>query len=138
VQLTISTVDYAPEELHEQTPLVVDLLRELPGDDRPDYWLGAARTPIRWIHESLERQITHLVLAARWEGTRIEPGANDLPVGIAFVTDQSLLDDQRLDFSKCAYVAIGLSTETGGGHSVGRPRALLAGTIGRFFGTGNQ
>jgi len=46
MELTITGVDYAPEELDEQTPLVVKLLREMPGDDRPDYWLGELKTPI--------------------------------------------------------------------------------------------
>lgn len=112
--LTITDVDHAPEELHDQMPLVVELLRELPGDDRPDYWLGRLRTPIRWLHEGRERRITHLVLAARWEGTRIEPGVESLPVGIAYVVDESLVDDSRLDFAKCVYVAIGTSHDTGG------------------------
>ena len=84
MQLTISDVDYAPEDLSGQAPFVVDLIREMPGDDRPDYWLGALRTPIKWLHENHERRITHLILAARWEGTRIEPGVNSLPVGIAY------------------------------------------------------
>lgn len=136
MELTISEVDYAPGDLYEQTPLVVDLLRELPGDDRPDYWLGELRTPVRWLQENHERQITHVVLAARWEGTRIEPGVENLPVGIAFVTDASLLDDARLDFSKCSYVAIGISHDTGSGKPAEAPDGILAGSIGRLFGKG--
>lgn len=138
MELTIADVDHAPEDLQEQTPLVVELLRELPGDDRPDYWLGRLHTPIRWLHDNQERRITHLVLAARWEGTRIEPGVESLPVGIAYVTDESLLNDSQLDFSKCSYVAIGISHDTGAGKPVERARGILAGTIGRFFGRGNQ
>jgi hypothetical protein len=138
MELTISDVDYAPEDLPEQTPFVVDLVREMPGDDRPDYWLGTLRTPIRWLHKNHERHITHLILAARWEGTRIEPGVKSLPVGIAYVTDQSLLNDSRLEFSKCAYVAIGISHDTSGERPVERPGEILAGTIGRFIRTGNQ
>ena len=93
MELTITGVDFAPDDLYEQTPFVVDLLRELPGDDRPDYWLGELRTPIRWLQDDHEREITHLILAARWEGTRIEPGVKNLPVGIAYVTDQSVLNE---------------------------------------------
>lgn len=33
--------------------------------------------------------------------------------GSVYVTDQSVLNDARLDFGKCVYVAIGLATETG-------------------------
>lgn len=138
MELTITSVDYAPEELDKQTPLVVHLLREMPGDDRPDYWLGEVETPIKWIHDNFEIEITHLILAARWEGTRIEPNVKDLPVGIAFVTDQSLLNDEKLDFKKCSYVAIGISYETGGGKPVKKNENILSGTIGRFFGMGNK
>jgi hypothetical protein len=138
MELTIISVDYAPEELYEQTPIVVKLLKELPGDDRPDYWLGKVKTPLLWIHENQEKKITHLILAARWEGTRIEPNAKDLPVGIAYVTDQTLLDDKKLDFQKCSYVAIGLSHETSGGKNINKNEHILSGRIGRFFGMGNK
>ena len=40
MELLVEFVDYAPEELHEQVPLIIKLLREIPGDDRPDYWIG--------------------------------------------------------------------------------------------------
>jgi hypothetical protein len=138
MELTISSVDYAPEDLYEQTPFVVDMLRELPGKDRPDYWLAKARTPIRWLHQNHERSITHIIVTARWEGTRLTAGVQQIPVGIAYVTDESLLTDSRLDFSKCAYVAIGLAHDTSGGKPAEKPHQILGGTIGRFFGMGNQ
>jgi hypothetical protein len=118
MQLTITSVDYAPEELHEQVPLVVDLLRRIPGEDRPDYWIGAARTPIRWVVDSHSREVTHLVVAARWEGTAIGPGFRNLPIGVAYVTDPTLLEEDRLDFAKCRYVAIGIASESGGERQV--------------------
>jgi hypothetical protein len=136
MQLTISSVDYAPEALYEQTPIVVDLVRQIPGDDRPDYWLGEVQRPIRYIKDNHERSITHLILAARWAGTQISPGAEQLPVGIAFVTDSSLLEDTKLDFKKCDYVAIGISSETSGGKSMRPLTSTLAGRIGRAFGLG--
>jgi hypothetical protein len=138
MELTITDVDYAPEELYDQTPIIVWLLREIPGNDRPGYWLGELKTPIKWIDQNHEREITHLILAARWEGTRIEPYVKDLPVGIAYVIDMSLLDDKKLDFNKCVYVAIGFSHETGGGNPIKKNTKILSGTIGKFFGKGNQ
>lgn len=137
MQLTITTVDYAPEELYDQTPLVVQVLRELPGPDRPDYWLGELEKPLRWLDDNVERQITHLVLAARWEGTRIEPGAENLPVGIAYVTDDTLLDDSVVAFEKCTYIAIGISTETESGKPPRKLTETISGSIGKAFGTGN-
>ena len=138
MQLTITSVDYAPRDLHEQVPIVVDLIREIPGDDRPDYWLAALKTPIRWLVENHVREVTHLVIAARWEGTTIGAGAQSLPIGIAYVTDQSVLDDEHLDLAKCAYVAIGLSSESGDGVEPRPLRDILAGTIARAFGTGRR
>jgi hypothetical protein len=112
----IESVDYAPAELYEQCPITVELIREIPGPDRSDYWLGEVRTPIEWIKEN--REITHVILAARWEGTRIEAKATNLPVGIAYVTDETLLSDSKLTFDKCAYVAIGLSHVEGAVESI--------------------
>ena len=136
MQLTITSVDYAPAELDEQVPIVAELIRELPGDDRPDYWLARASAPIRWVSPERERSITHLVLAARWQGTCIEPRVEHLPVGIAYVTDDTLLQDVRLDFAKCHYIAIGIASETSGGRSTRPLTSTLAGNIARAFGTG--
>lgn len=136
MQLTIVSVDYAPEELDEQVPIVAGLIRELPGEDRPDYWLAVATRPIRWVSPEGERVISYLVLAARWLGTRIEPGVEHLPIGIAYVTDETLLHDQRLDLAKCHYTAIGIASDTSGGRPARPLTSTLAGNIARAFGTG--
>ncbi len=138
MQLTITTVDYAPEELYDQIPFKVEMLRELPGPDRPDYWLARLETPIRWLDNNIERRIRYLVLAARWQGTCIEPGVENLPVGIAYVTDDSLLDDEEVAFEKCRYVAIGISTETEGGRQPRKLTQVISGSIGKAFGTGKS
>ena len=138
MELHVTSVDYAPEELYDQVPLVFELLREIPGKDRPDYWIGKCKIPIRWIHENHEKQIHYVVVAARWEGTRIEPHAKKLPIGISYVLDETVLTDEALDFDKCVYVAIRLSHETTEGSPPKRFEGILAGRIGRFFGKGNQ
>jgi len=136
MQLTISSIDYAPDELSEQVPIVAKLFRELPGDDRPDYWLARSERAINWIKDNARHSITHLVLAARWQGTQIHPGVEQLLVGIAYVTDRSLLDDERLDFKKCAYVAIGIASDTSGGRAARPITSVLAGNIAQAFGVG--
>ena len=113
MQVTIKQVDYAPEELYGQLPIVVDRLRQMPGDDRSDYWLGELRVPLRWIFEGAERQVTHVVVGARWVGEVLQPGARDMPVSLAFVTDSSQLEDERLSTDKCRYVAIGVCNVKG-------------------------
>ena len=127
MRLTISDVDYAPADLGPQAPFAVDLIRELPGPDRPDYWLGKLTRPLRWNREGEGREVTHLVLAARWQGTRIGRD-RQLPVGIAYVTDPTLLPDARVDFGKCSYVAIGMAREDGSSR-----RILLAVILSLLF-----
>ena len=112
MRLTVSSVDEAPPELAERVPFAVDLLREIPGPDRTDYWLGALVRPLRRTRRSRDVEVTHLVLATRWTGTRIGPGVRRLPVAIAYVTDESLLEDGRLEFSKTEYVAVGIAEDT--------------------------
>jgi len=138
MELHVTSVDYAPEELYDQVPLVFDLIREIPGSDRPDYWIGKCKKPIRWIDDNFEKCIEHVIVAARWEGTRIEPDVQNLPIGISYVVDESILTDDTLNFDKCKYVAIGVSHETSGGPPPKELKGILAGTIGRFFGKGNQ
>jgi len=138
MELKVTDVDYAPDELYDQVPLKFQLLKEIPGSDRTDYWIAKCLTPIRWIDDNCAKEITHVVVAARWEGTRIEPNVKNLPIGISYVTDESVLTDEFLDFNKCRYVAIGISHETAGGPPPKKHKGILAGTIGKFFGKGNQ
>jgi hypothetical protein len=108
MRLVISDIDCAPEDLLTQAPIAVDLVREMPGADRPDYWLGRLAKPLHWKHDGREDEILYVVIVARWAGTRI--GRNwTLPVSIAYVTDSTLLEDASLDFGKCAHVAIGMA-----------------------------
>jgi hypothetical protein len=90
VQLTVTSVDYAPDELHEQVPFFVTLLRQIPGSDRPDYWLGSVTPPLRWMVDGVGREIMHLVVSARWVGGQFVTGARHLRLNIAYVIDASL------------------------------------------------
>ena len=111
MRLIVESVEFAPEELHDQVPFVVDLIRQLPGPDRPDYWLGSVVLPLEWWVDGQEHSVRHVVLAARHAGQRIEPGVRELAVNIAFVTDATLLEGARLELAKCRFVAIGVCRE---------------------------
>ena len=50
--------------------------------------------------------ISHLVVASRYSGTQIEPHVRRITLGVAYVTDESLLQDSVLSFAKIKYVAI--------------------------------
>jgi hypothetical protein len=138
MKLTVTSVDYAPGDLYDQTPFVVKLVRRMPGPDRPDYWLGELEHPLNWIDENIEREITYLIIASRWAGTQIEPHVRDLPIGLAYVTDVAQLNESSVDFGKCKYVAIGLATEIEGGNKPEPLTHTLFGNIARAFGMGDK
>jgi hypothetical protein len=139
MELTVTSVDYAPPELDEQVPFKVRLLRLIPGPDRPDYWLGEVVQKLRWIKDNRQIEISHVIVCARWQGTRIEPHVSDLPIGIAYLTDPTQLSDGTLHFEKCEYVAIGVAHETSGEKSPPSPiNEIQAGRIGRAFGRGTE
>jgi len=71
MRLVISYIDHAPDDLLAQAPIAVGLIMEMPGADRPDYWLGRLKKPFQWKHDGQEDEILHVVIAARWVGTRI-------------------------------------------------------------------
>jgi len=110
VDIVINSVDHASEDLYRQTPIRARLIRMLAGSDRRgrSYWLAEVATPISWNKDGVARTINHLVVAARWEGTSIQPGAT-LPVNIAYVTNDALLSSEMLDLGHTEYVAIGMA-----------------------------
>jgi hypothetical protein len=124
--------------LDEQVPFKIKLLRLLPGPDRPDYWLGEMLTPLFWISDNRRMRVDHVVVCARWKGTEIAPLVENLPIGIAYVTDPTQVTDASVDFAKCKYVAIGLAHETTGKPAPTGPGKKLAGRIGRAFCLGNR
>ena len=112
MNVKVTSVDYAPDELHAQTPFTARILRQIPGPDRPDYLLAELAEPLAWERDGSSVSVSHLVLCARWIGGVIAPGATHLPVNIAYVVDPSVLNDANLDFAKCHYSAIGTADIT--------------------------
>jgi hypothetical protein len=105
---TITSVDYEPEDLASQLPCRGTLIREIPGSDRPDYWLASLAVPLTWKDGDEVRNIKFLVISSRYVGQRVSvPMPSRLTIGIAYVVDETVLEDNRLDFHKCRYVAIG-------------------------------
>ena len=107
MRVLITDLDQAPEELYDQVPFVVERLRQLPGPDRTDYWLGTVVLPLEWWVDGEERSVRHVLLAARHAGQHIGPGAGQIAVNIALVSDATLLEDCSLDPSKYSWIAVG-------------------------------
>jgi hypothetical protein len=109
MRFVITSVDYAPDELNDQTPIRGRILRQIAGPDRPDYHVAELDRQLKWKKEGAEVSVTHIVLTARWVGGVLAPTMKHTPVNIAYVVDQSVLSDALLDFGKCAYTAIGVA-----------------------------
>jgi hypothetical protein len=107
-EFRVTSVDYEPADLAAQVPFDGALIREVPGSDRPDYWLASLKLPLDWKDGEAQRAIKHIVISARYSGQSIRvPFPREVTVGIAYIIDESVLYDDRLDFAKCRYVAIG-------------------------------
>ena len=138
MKLTVTSVDYNPPELNEQVPFSFKLLRMIPGPDRPDYWLGLLDRPLSWIDGNQERVVKHVIVCARWQGTQIGALVQNLPVGVAYVTDATQVDDPSVSFDKCRYIAIGIAHETEGRPAPQGQGPTMAGRIARAFGFGKS
>lgn len=107
-------------------PLRAELIRVLPGPDRPDYCL--AQTEHRILYRPDPKSFDEsrvdaeflrhdpagspvvlvycVVIAARFAGTQVSPDMKDLWVNLAYVIDNSVHRDDRMDLAKLDYVAV--------------------------------
>ena len=106
MRFSVTSVDGA-EDFDGALPFKGTILRQLPGSDRPDYFLAVLDTPFIWKKE--KKLISHIVICARWVGGVLSATMSHTPVDIAYVTDESVLSDAKLDFQKCYYAAIGVA-----------------------------
>lgn len=137
MNLTVIWVDYNPRELEDRLPFTIKLLRQLPGPDRADYWLGKLDAPVSWTEDGHGLTIDHVVVCARWQGTSIEPLARELPINIAYVTDPSQVEDEGVSFDKTKFVAIGGANVSDGDPVVTPgPTQIQMGQIAPAFGVG--
>lgn len=135
----VSRFDDAPEELGWQLPINGELYRLMPGPDRPDYSFVVLRRPLHFYPRAgfdLERvaeaqrvedrkgrpmvRVHALLVCARYVGQQLHPGMSDLGVSIAYVIDNSLAKDAKVDFAKIEYAGTGFLS---GGHSSGEGAA---------------
>ncbi|SIO01603.1 hypothetical protein [Agromyces cerinus] len=139
-KIVITRVDTAPDDLAAQLPVHAELVRILPGSDRPDYALAIAKKPIHFrttltaleqagvdpsaadpqmirVHDdgTADLVVFGLVLCARVAGETIHLAMEDFPVNIAYIIDNTQLGDASVDFAKSYFAAIGfVSMEASG------------------------
>jgi hypothetical protein len=109
-RIVIHALDIGPDDLEAQLPIHGQLLRSLPGPDGGDYTLAQLSTPISWSKDGSARAIRYLIVAPHLVGDRIRCGEKSLGIKIAYVTDDSLASELKLDFAKAEYQAIGFAS----------------------------
>lgn len=107
MKASILSVDYAPADLEAQIPVEVDLVRQLPGPDRSDYWLGRLDRPLPYAEGDATKEIRYLIVASRHVGESIRAGVGRVVIGIAYVLDDAQAELPAVDMKRCRYVAIG-------------------------------
>ncbi|GGF36216.1 hypothetical protein [Williamsia phyllosphaerae] len=130
-------VPAAIAEARSQLPVDVTPRLTLPGPDRPDYVLCVLERPLRYrigpdfdisrtqpeFRRDDERGpflfVHALVVCALFRGDQLHAGMRSLPVRIAYVIDNTLGSDTRLDFGKCDYIGQGFLTDVTGETSPG-------------------
>lgn len=132
-QITIDGIDLGPDDLAAQLPRRAELYRPIPGPDRPDYALAVVRDSpltfdttltalraggvdparadpdlIRYAAdgEHVRLFVYGLVLAPRIVGDSIHLSMRGMPVALAYVVDNTVMRDERLDLAKCYYAAV--------------------------------
>ena len=102
----LTKFENAPSWLIARSSISLEPIRPLKSDDGSQYILSKLMTPI----VTTERTITHFVVGARNQGERLRKGVENLPVNIAVVTDNTLLDDDEMDFEKGEFIGQGIGS----------------------------
>lgn len=131
--ITIDGIDIGPDDLAAQLPRQAELLRPIPGPDRPDYALAVMKdaplafdTTLTALREAgvdpatadpdliryhpdgehVRLFVFGIVLAPRIVGDRIHLSMRGMPVALAYVIDNTAMRDEQLDLTKCFYAAV--------------------------------
>ena len=108
VKFEIKHLDVGPVELGYQLPISGKIIRKIPGNDRPDYYLAKLNKTIIWnCDNGTTTEVSHIAVCSRYKGQKLAANMNGLAVAIAYVTDQSVLEDYLLSFKKIKYAAKG-------------------------------
>jgi len=102
----IVNFDSASEELQNKLPILATIIDRKGSPDGGEYYLAKLLKPI----ESENRVISYLIVGGRMVGQGISPAMNNLGINIAYVTNNDLVSEETMDFSKAEFIAIGFAT----------------------------
>ena len=107
IKIKLVNSDYAPDSFDKQLPIECELIRMIPGKDRPDYWIAKSNKTLTYE----KYKINYLIVATRFVGWKIKKEMKATLLGVAYVLDESVIYDDILDFDKCKYIAISTGIE---------------------------
>lgn len=103
--VVIDRFDALPSGGHE--PMSVRIIRRLNSEDGAEYWLGELPSKIAYEKAGRTISVKYAVVAPGWQGMSFVDAFEDGRVNLAYVTDETLLQDTSMDFAKADYVAFG-------------------------------
>lgn len=111
-EIEISAISKGPDELSYQLPIQAKVLKQVPGKDRPDYFLAELEKNIFWVNgkNGTNTEVSYLIVCSKKKNQSVAANMKDAVIAIAYVTDESLKTEPKLDFKKCKYIAIGKAT----------------------------
>ena len=104
---SINDIDTGPIELRERLPVAGMIFEKLNHVDGSEYYLAT----LKKLFQSEGRKITYIIVGARNLGEYISPKMKDFAVNIAYVIDDSLINQKNMDFNKGEFAAIGFATD---------------------------
>ncbi|MDR1101089.1 MAG: hypothetical protein LBL34_01850 [Clostridiales bacterium] len=114
ITLDLLSVDNGIADLESQLPMKAKLIKHIPvkaelingmtAENKSNYWIAKCERAFSFEGEMIE----YIVLAPRLVGQSIHKGVGNVVLSLAYVTDNSLLEDVWLDFKKCKHVGANL------------------------------
>lgn len=104
----IVAIDDGPEEIRNAIPILATIIDRKESPDGGEYYLAKLSKPI----STKDRIISYVVVGGRIVGQGISPAMKDLGINIAYVTNNELISEVVMDFSKAEFAAIGFATAT--------------------------
>lgn len=108
-KIEITEIEQGPSDLDLQLPIKAEVTKQIPGKDRADYMLAKLEKPVFWVDKTknINTEIANFVIISKFKGQTIDISMKDLTIAIAYVTDNSVVNDSMLDLRKVKYVAVG-------------------------------
>lgn len=112
--IEISSISKGPEELTYQLPINATVQKQIPAKNRSDYFIAELENSVFWVDKKkgINTEINYVVICTKKKGQAIAKDMKDVIIAIAYVLDESVNTDTRLELNKIKYVADGTASAT--------------------------